>query len=835
MAGIVALAALSSCNMVKKVPEGKYLLRKNKIIYRFNSAQKNKGLTNDITGLGKEGIQKFEIPERIAPSEIMPYIKQKPNTRIIFVFPFYLYLYDLPDSANTAKAKIRRDSAYVIKAQRKGWSREKLKRKMERKTGREWLMSQGEAPVILDSALVQKSAQQVKAFLFDKGYFNADVKDSIHYEEKKADVSYILKPGKPYKINEVNYLFEDPTLAALIYADTANSKLHKNDDYDQDVLDAERDRITADLNNVGYFYFTKQYINYTLDTNSKAHLVNITLNIKKFALRDKNNRDSIIETNHIAFYIRHVTVQMDYDPTKATLYYPKDSIVYQGLTIVSPDGLPVKAHILKPRIVIISGDKYSAENTSATYTSLSQLNEFSYVSVKFQPVKDSADYLDCFIQLMPVVKHDVRAETEATNTGGDLGVQGDVLYANYNQFNGAEKLQLKISGGLIAQQVLVGNGNILLNTEDLGPELDLAVPRPLFPYNGLMQAFPFNYIHYDNPQTVLKLTFDYQLRLKYYVRHVVGLSYGLDFASKDKKSRFTIALFEWNFVNAFFTPEFHDELEEYNVFFQNSFQNQVITDGRFSWTHSNQDNTKRQTHFHYVKTDLEWSGLAFDALQHWHLLYLPMESGSYYIRQFNSPYSQYTKIDGDYRHYWILDKAQKQKIVVRAYAGFGLPYGNSTELPFTKSFWAGGSNDIRAWQFQTLGPGGSSPSPSASQVIAQVGETKLEGNWEYRVSLIKYFGLAFFVDAGNIWLWNTPTNQTIPLSTFQLNGANPAWTEIAVGTGIGFRFDFTYFVFRLDLGEPFRDPSLAAGRRVIPLDKYSLHKTVLNIGIGYPF
>jgi outer membrane protein assembly factor BamA len=820
-----------SCNSTKKLHIGEYLLNSNKIIYRFGSTQKAKGLTSDITGLGKEGIEQFEIPQRIAPSEVLPYVKQKPNTRILFILPFYLYLYNIPDSANTAKAKLRRDSAYAIKAIKKGWTQEKLKRKKARATGREWIMSQGEAPVILDSSLTQKSTEQIKTFLFNKGYFNGGVKDSIHIRGKKAEVIYIIKPGKPYKIHQIEYLFEDPGLAAEILSDTANSKIRRNEVYDQDILDAERDRITTELNNAGYYYFTKQYVSYELDTNSATHLINLTVNIKKFVERDPKNKDSTIEVPHLFYRIRHVTVQMNYDPAVA-IYHADDTLKYDGLTIVYPkDQILLKPNIFKPRIFITPGDVYRITNREDTYTGLSQLDEFTYVNVKYMPIKDS-NYVDCYIQLLPRVKHSFGAEFEVTNTGGDGGVQGDVSYGNYNQFNGAEKLQFKLNGGLIAEQILASggsNGNISkyipLNTVDLGPELDFAVPRPWFPFNL------FHFARKVNPQSSLKLTFDYQQRPDY-LRHLLGLSYAFDY-NPVKNQHFTFALFEVNFVNALLAPQFAQELDQYNLFFQNSFKNQVITDGRISWSFTTQDPTSiKQKHFFYAKVNFEFSGLIFDAFEHWHLIHLPADSGNiYYIRQFTAPYSQYTKLDGELRQYIL--RGKKQKFVFRELLGYGLPYDNSSELPFTKSFWAGGSNDIRAWQIQTLGPGGSSQSSSA--VAGQIGDVKAEANFEYRVSLIKYFGLAYFIDAGNIWLLPSKANESIPLSTIQFSGQNPAWSEVAIGTGIGFRFDFNYFVFRIDLGQPVRDPSRLPGDRMIALDKYTTRKTVLNIGIGYPF
>lgn len=525
---------------------------------------------------------------------------------------------------------------------------------------------------------------------------------------------------------------------------------------------------------------------------------------------------------------------MNYDPT-VPIYHADDTLLYDGLTIVYPKGqLCVKPTIFRPKIFVTPGDVYRVINRDDTYTGLSQLDEFTYISVKYVPVKDT-NLVDGYVQLMPRIRHSFGAEFELTNTGGDGGVQGDISYGNYNQFNGAEKLLFKLNGGLIAEQVLASgsqniNKYIPLNTVDLGPELDFALPRPLFPFS----LFPFK--RRVNPQTSIKFSFDYQQRPDY-TRHLLGVSYGFDW-NPVKSQHFTIALFEVNLVNANLTQNFANELDQYNLFFQNSFRNQVITDGRISWTYNGQDPSKRQKHFSYLKVNFEFSGLMFDAFEHWRLINLPVDqTGDYFIKQFGAPFSQYFKLDGEYRHYWILDKSQKQKIAVRGLAGYGYSYYNSTTLPFTKSFWAGGSNDIRAWQIQTLGPGGS----NASAVAGQIGDIKAEGNAEYRVSLIKYFGIAIFADAGNIWLTKNKATEGIPLSYFQLAGSNGFFSpnsfmsEMAIGAGIGARFDFNYFVFRLDFGQPVRDPSLSPGNRLIPLDHYTTRKTVLSFGIGYPF
>jgi outer membrane protein insertion porin family len=335
----------------------------------------------------------------------------------------------------------------------------------------------------------------------------------------------------------------------------------------------------------------------------------------------------------------------------------------------------------------------------------------------------------------------------------------------------------------------------------------------------------FSFKRRVNPQTTFKLSFEYQLRLNYYQTHVLAASLFAFSWDPVKNQHITIAPFEWNLVNANLSPQFAETLKGYNLYFQNIFKNQVITDIHGSWSVTNQNPTSvTQKHFYFLKINGEVSGLVFDALRN----ELPDTGSGHYINGL-APYSQYIKGDIEYRRYWILDK--KQKIATRFIFGAGLPYYNSSELPYIKSFWAGGSNDIRAWQVQTLGPGGS---PS-SGVAGQVGDIKLEYNWEYRVNLIKYFSFAWFVDAGNIWLVKNQANNSVPLAYMSIEKPNPFWNEIAVGTGPGLRLDFTYFVVRVDFGQPLHDPALPQGSRWIPLHDYSTRRTVVNFGIGYPF
>ena len=436
---------------------------------------------------------------------------------------------------------------------------------------------------------------------------------------------------------------------------------------------------------------------------------------------------------------------------------------------------------------------FKVVNVENTYAGLTQMKEFRYINIKWVQLKDSSK-LDCYIQLMPNTRQSFNAEVIGNNTGGALGAQADGSYQNMNLFKGGEVFQVKLKY-LIQAQTLLANTtqssglatkNLIFNTQDIGPEVSVAVPRPLFPF----QIFQINPA-VAAPQTALKVSYDFQIQPQYQ-RDIFTMGYTYAW-NATKLSHWGITLFEENFVNAINSSAFITALEEtHNFFLLNSFTTHAITDGRATFIYNDQVLTK-QKHFFYTKADIEVSGLAI------HEVDQVFHSQDQLL---GIPYSHYVKLDADGRYYKVLSK--DDKIAARFIAGIGVPMLNDAgeQLPFDRSFWAGGSDDIRAWPARALGPGGN----NQFVTVEQIGDIKLEGNVEYRLNLIKFFGLAFFVDAGNVWLLNK--NPSIPHGEFETEGPYAFYNQIAVGTGMGFRFDFTYFLFRLDLGMPLYDPAV---------------------------
>jgi len=835
-----AIVLFSACDSTRRVPEGQYLLTHNIIKYPITQSGKKKGLEKEITSVTKQEIANLEIPPKIDPQAVLAYVKQKPNTKILGKIPLHLFIYNLVNPEKAQEKKVERDQKIDAKNRKKiaegkkALTDDQIKAKKQRRTFREWLMNAGEPPVILDSSLMNASLKQVGLFIQSKGYFNCKVRDSVSVRNKKAKVFYIIKHGIPYRIDSLKYKCDDSVMLAKIYADSANCLINRGNIYDQDDFLKERDRLTHYLNDNGYYAFSKLYIHYDIDSSIGNHFMNITIGISRFAKQDSLHPDSTIEIAHPVFHVRKVIVQMQFNPSN-TLYVASDTLVVNDYIFTYPKGqMGFKPSRLLQKIFIKKGDLYRISNVDNTYTGLTQLKTFRYTSVKFVQAGNS-NMLDCYIQLMPTVRQSIGVDAVGENTGGELGVQGDVIYENKNLFNGAEIFQFKLKGGLEAQTIVGsqpsssnpgGLNNIdQLNTVDIGPEMDLIIPRPLFQFKRSADYDSTNGMHRRflrlwpkaNPQSVFKILYDYQDRPTEYERNIFGLAHTFNFDPFEKKDlkqwHIEFKFPEVNYVHATLFPAFQNDLEETNNFFLiNSFNNLVIPDIGATVIFNNQVLTKLRN-FDFFKISAEESGS---------LLYFGKITTIGGV-----PISHYLKEELDYRHYFVLSK--DDKLVYRFYTGFGQPLaGVPQELPFDKSFWGGGANDLRGWEARSLGPGGY----NGVNIIDQIGDIKLESNLEYRFNVIKLLGLALFVDAGNIWLLHP--NPAVPNGNFVWTGPNSFYNQIAVNTGVGIRLDFTYFVFRFDFGVPIRDPARPPGE-YWTMSEISLNRMVINLGIGYPF
>lgn len=779
---------------------------------------------------------------KLEKKDIETFIKQKPNRKIFKVVRFHLWLHNLVNEQHLAQRQIaqskkmeRRNAKRIAKGKKPITERRQL-------IG-EWLLDIGEAPVIYDSLLARKSAAQIKLYLNSKGYFISSVKDSVHFKRnKRANVFYKITAAPPYTVQSLTYIIPDELVKYYVFADTSHSLIRHGNNYDVDVLQKERERITDQLNNEGYYLFTKDYIHYKIDTGETPNKVNITLNIKNYTQKLSEYSDSLIEVPHPRFYINNVYIQPDFiskklDPAK------KDTTKAGDYYILHNGRLRYKRRVLLNSVFVRKGELYQSRNSQDTYKRLSELKAFKSINITF--IKVSEDHLDCFIQLSPILKQSFTIEAQGKNTSGNLGAELGIVYQNRNVFRSAEILELKLKGGVEAQPALNNDANKQNNIGDItkpvkqfnsieiGPEANLYVPRFLLP-------FRIRFSKQSNPKTVFTCSYMFQKRPDY-TRYLTNLSFGYTWKETSNK-RHTINPLVINFVKVSLDSVFDAYLKNVrDLYIRNSFINHLATSTRYTFLFNEQD-VRKLENFPYLRFNAESSG---NILRGFYNLansiqpntFVKDSEGRYQLA--GVPFSQYLRTDLDYRYYF--NSNEINKVVLRIAAGIGVPLTNFTSLPYERRFFSGGSNGIRAWRSRTLGPG--SYSDSSNVGFDQFGDGQLEGNVEYRFKLFKFLHGAVFVDAGNNWL--RKADATRPNGDFKLNRF---YKEIAIGSGIGFRGDFNFFILRLDVGIKVRDPQFAEKDRWVIEHWFdrpwkqayrnahsSGYFTVLNLGIGYPF
>ncbi len=734
------------CRPTRHIPDGEYLLVKNEIKVKEDY-------------LEKENIEK--------------YIKQKPNRKVLGIFRFHLGVYNLS----------HKDSS--------------------------WLKNIGEAPVLLDSEMVSRSKEQIKLYLFKNGFFNSQVSDSIRFKKKKATVEYHINYNRPYTIRNINYATQDTGISKLIIYFQQSSLLIKGDRYNEETFEKERERITADLKDRGYYFFNRNYITFQIDSSLKSNQVDVNLYINRINENIGSGESNINQiTDHQTYHLRNIYIQTDYNPKDPANSLPRDTVLFNGYYILSrgPERV-IRDNVLTRNMFIKKGDIYLQRDLDFTYKRLQELNIFKFINLYFEEVPRNSEQneylLDLQVQLTPMDKQDFTVESEVTNTGSNIGLAGSFGYRNKNTFRGAEVLELKLRGGL--ESIPNTKTDVetkpfwVFNTFEIGPEATMSFKKFLIP--GFIER---KTSRYSNPRTVISLGYNHQ-NSPDYIRSVTNFNFGYNW-SPTSKQRLGFYPVNINSVVVDLDPDFEKELADLNdpqlIY---AYETHIISSLRLTWSTTSLSADPKKDYVNFVTT-FEFA-----------------------VPVFRDP-SQFVRVDYDFSYYHRIN--QYTNLVSRLTMGIGIPYGSSLSLPFEKSFFAGGANSMRAWYARTLGPG----SYKSTLDIEQSGDIKIEANMEYRSEFFQFSnGMklegAAFVDAGNIWT----RNEDISRPGGKLE-AGHVLDEMGIGAGLGMRFNFSFFVFRFDAAVKLRDPALDEGNRwVYPEQKFVIGDITPNIAIGYPF
>jgi outer membrane protein assembly factor BamA len=761
---VLVVVVLSSCSPAKYVPKGDYLLSRN----HLKTAQKS-----------------------VAEDQLKSYIIQKPNKRIVGV-RFYLFLYNLSDI--TKERGINN-----------------------------WLRKIGEEPVVYNPELTKSSTGQLKQFLENKGYYHAEVHDSVVFKGRNAKVTYNTKSNDPYRIKHITYFFEDTGLTSLILPDTLNSLLKRGMKFDKDVLQQERIRIETLLKEQGYFRFSKEYIFYDATIHAEENSVDLVMSIKEFVEGMPDPHTKV--KRHPKYLIGDVYVYPDIANLStgnitATAQTSFDTTFFQGQYFLNSSKPNLKPAVITNNSYIIPGQYYKLSNVNTTYRNLSELSIVRYTNITFKerdtiPSLESDRLLDCRIELTQKKAQSYQPEITGTNSAGDLGIRGNLLYQNLNLFRGAEVFNLKITGAIEA--LTRQSKGKYKSMKEIGAETSIVFPKFFSPLR--LESFVKKY----SPKTSISVSYNYQSRPDY-TRSIANSSFSYRW-SGNKYLTHTLWPMELNYIRIYAnrsSSSFLDSIDSTPLGY--SFKDHVINVARYGFELSNQSIGKSRN-FIFTRFNIESAG---NLVNLYNNIFDSNNSGAP-NKLLKVPYFQYLRGDVDFRYYKVIDK--QNRFVYRLFIGLGYPYGNSKNLPYEKKYFAGGPNSMRAWVTRDLGPGSDTSRISLFGFPNKNGDIKLEANIEYRFKVIWKMEGAIFLDMGNIWAIRKEIDK--PGAEFDWNRFHK---EIAVGSGIGARFDFSFFLLRLDFGIKLRDPALPENNRWIPVFKeFGLHDLHFTFGIGYPF
>jgi outer membrane protein assembly factor BamA len=736
-------------------------------------------------------------------------LKQHPNRKTLFFLKFHLRVYNI-FKTDKDKFWIQRFSNRIAEVV-------------------------GEPPVIYDQNETERSINNMKLYLESQSYYDSKIayKTKLRkLNKKKLVLTYNIETGEPYIIKRLNYDISDPNIMRLVISDTTNSLVKENGKFSSEQMQTERERLVRMLKTNGYYYISINNIHYYADTTKNKYDVDLTMSIKKSFEEEKNNPyNSDVFVSQI---IRNVHIYPDYDPQKynenhETYTQHLDTIVVDGYKIIYYDDLNIKPSSLLQCCFLNIGDEYNIQNVEKTHTHFSSIRQFKLINIKLNASDDvfletqKEKYLDVHIFLTPLLKQTYSYELEGNNTSGNIGMAAVLSYNNRNLLKGAQTLSAR---GHLSFQTLTSsiedNKVRFFNTLEYGGELKLNIPRLMIPFYE-----NYEFVKNHNPHTQIGTSFNYQKRPEY-TRTIANASFG--YLWKDgSNNHITHSLnpIELYLVKIFnFDPEFHDQIQ--NSFTKYSYEDQLLTVFSYDLMFNNQNINRPLKDFSILWINLETSGNILRGL--YNLSKKEAEDNSY--KFMGVEFSQFSKIDLDYRFYQIFNK--NQSLVYRTFLGLGFPYGNSTKgLPFVKKYFIGGANDLRAWRARSVGPGAYSPDKLN---IDQHGDLKFVLNVEYRFKMVSFLNGALFLDAGNIWSINK--NEDRPGAQFKWD---KFYKEFALGTGFGLRIDFSLFLVRFDFGVPlyypntFNENGIYKENEWFNFNNFKLRDLTLNFGINYPF
>lgn len=805
---IACLLLLSACNSTKYLQEGQQLLRGNQVKLKAEGKIENK---------------------RILMDELPGFYRQRKNSKFLFFFPrewFYFATQDLEDTT-----KLDRFQRRVI----------------------------AEQPAIYSESLAEETKNNMERYLKEKGFLNAEVlvEDDVNKKGTKVWVTYYVYPNRPFTIDSVSFSSTDTTIHRMLQQIQPQSHFRVGQQLDLGKYEQEKQRITNYLRNNGYaFYYGTFFDKVEVDTNEVKRTGSVHFRVlPPFG-------DSI----HQRYRIGDITILPDYNPADTITNFRIDTLIGRYRFLSTSPTFDVRPQTLIKAMYLRPGEVFSEQNYQKTGRQLSSLGIYRFWRIKPEPDSLRPNLLNYRVELTPNYRLEVGADFEVNYTNRSTSGAGNLIglaihptFRNRNLLGGAELFVTNFSAGV---EMNFRDRDRFWNTVDLRWQTEVFFPRfrdylgfwryvnwlPVGKQRRARENSFYNQLR-ENAATRLALSYNYLLIIDWYKYNLFNASYGYDFQRSPTK-RYLINHVGIDLLIPETQPQF-DSLLADNGFLRNSFGQQLFVSllfRDFNYVYNGRQNRFNESS--YFSFSVETAGVEIWAAN---TIYNQFTGKDAVWNPGDSiDFSNYVRLETDYRYYKRY--TAKRSLAARMNFGIARPFGFTSAVPYVKQFYVGGPNSIRAWAPRGLGPGGyqdpDALDPDNNFRLFQTGDLKLEFNLEYRFEILWQMKGALFLDAGNVWtIQEDPErcgSQFLLSERLRSDGCvnDPFYRQIALGGGFGLRFDFSYFIFRLDMGVKLRNPQplFRNGNGSVRERDYwesfrgfGLRDIAFNFGLGYPF
>ena len=719
----------------------------------------------------------------------------------------------------------------------------------------EFLKSLGQKPFKLSDIDVNNNISRLKQFYNNEGYFDSKVSVDTITEGKKANLQYRVETNTRYLIDSISLKFQSNDIDSLYKISQSGSIIKKDEYFSINKLLLERDRLISLFKNNGIHDFQQRSINFNvlIDSTGNKKKIPLVLTINN---KDEENEYSVKNINDIKIYVESL------DELSNISSYT-DSLNYNGIKIYSKGNLNYSPRSLTEAIFFKKSQKFIENDKLLTSRYFSNLGAFKYPRII---VEEQGDSLNTSVYLLPRDRFSLCFDLDFTHSNiEDFGISFGTNFNIRNIFRGTENLSVNLNNSIGASKDIGDPEDSFFNLFELGGNLNLRIPRAILPfrsyklikkemnpvtniivgstvqknigldkqyYSGIYEVnwnpsryskinfklLDFEYVNNQNVSNYFNVYKNSYDKLNY-----ISSIYNLDQSTLNQDGDLTIPEGSEIFISQVLNNQ--TTLNSGTDFYKNVnsilerkdrlTENNLIVGSSITINRNTQENFLDED-FSRLRLKFEMVGNLFNEV----LRSRNLNSDNKVEISDILP-SQYTKAEVNYIKHILLNNGNV--FALRAFTGIAIPYGNSDYIPFTRSYYAGGSNDNRAWKAYKLGPG-------SSNNINEFNEAnfKISLNFEYRNKISGKLNGAFFVDIGNIWNISDNTND----DSMTFNNFSDL-SELAVGSGIGLRYDFNFFVLRLDTAFKTYNPAKEKSNRWF--SDFSLNKAVFNIGINYPF